>query len=105
MFRDSLHDSLLYSIISVRVSYFLQFHPNLVKGVPVLESGSASEYETLTVRFATLENPENFGRKYLAAHPDEITVISSFFGSGDKRATFPPSRVKLTQLYLYSYMR
>ena len=88
MFPDSLHDSLLYSNISVRVSYFLQFHPNLVKGVPVLESGSALKYETLTVRFATLENPENFGRKYLAARLEEIMANLPFLDSHRNRVKF-----------------
>ena len=54
----------------------------------MLEPGSAFEDETLTIRFVTLENPENFGRKYAAAYPGEITVILSFFDSGDKRGTF-----------------
>ena len=77
----------------------------LVKGAPMLDSGSAFGDETLTIRFVTLENPENFGRKYPAAHPGEITAILSFFDSGDKRVSFRPPRVNLTQIDLYSYMR
>ena len=76
-----------------------------VKGVPMLELGSALEDETLTIRFVTLENPENFGRKYPAAHPDEITAILSFFDSGHKMVTFRPLRNKLTLIDVYSYMR
>ena len=45
-----------------------------IKGVPMLESGSAFEDETLTIMFATLENPEIFGRKLPAARLDEITT-------------------------------
>ena len=42
-----------------------------LKGVPMLESGSAFEDETLTIMFATLEIPEIFGRKYPDAHLEE----------------------------------
>ena len=59
-----------------------------VKGVPMLESGSALEDETLTIRFATLENPENFGRKYPAAHPEEITANLPFSDSRRIRVKF-----------------
>ena len=59
------------------------------KGVPMLESGSALEYETLTIRFATLENPENFGRKYPAARLEEIMANLPFFDSYQKRVKFP----------------
>ena len=72
----------------------------LLKGVPMLESGLALEGETLTIRFVTLENPENFGRKYPAAHLGKIMVILSFFDEGDKRVTFRPPRVKLTHIDL-----
>ena len=71
----------------------------------MLESGSAFGDETSTIRFVTPENPENFGRKYPAAHPDEITAILSFFDSGHKMVTFRPLRVKLTLIDVYSYMR
>ena len=77
----------------------------LLKGARMLDSGSAFGDETLTIRFVTLENPENFGRKYPAAHPGEITVFLSFFDSGDKRVGFRPLRVKLTYVYIYSHMR
>ena len=43
-----------------------------VKGVPMLKLGSDFEDETLTIRLATLENLGIFGRKYPAAHLDEI---------------------------------
>ena len=56
----------------------------------MLESGSALEDETLTIRFATLQNPENFGRKYPAAHLEEIMVNLPF---SDNR----PNRVKFRQ--------
>ena len=75
------------------------------KGVPMLDSGSAFRDETLTIRFVTLENPENFGRKYPAAHLGKIMVILSFFDGGDKRVTFRPLRVKLTRIDLYSHMQ
>ena len=45
-----------------------------IKGVPMLDSGSAFGDETLTIRFATLENPEIFGRKYPAGYPDETVA-------------------------------
>ena len=76
-----------------------------IKGARMLESGSAFGDETSTIRFVTPENPENFGRKYPAAHPDEITAILSFFDSGHKMVTFRPLRVKLTLIDVYSYMR
>ena len=44
----------------------------------MLDSGSAFRDETLTIRFATLENPENFGPKYPAAHQEEITANLHF---------------------------
>ena len=50
------------------------------KGVPMLESGSALEDETLTTRFTTLENPEIFGRKYPVAHLEEIMANLPFTG-------------------------
>ena len=43
-----------------------------LKGVPMLEFGSAFGYETPTISFVTLENSEYFGRK---AHLGEITAI------------------------------
>ena len=75
-----------------------------MKGAQMLESGSAFGDETSTIRFVTPENPENFGRKYPAAHPDEITAILSFFDSGHKMVTFRPLRVNLTLIDIYSYM-
>ena len=51
----------------------------------MLESGSALEDETLTIRFVILENPEIFSRKYPAAHLDEITTKLPFFDSRRKR--------------------
>ena len=54
----------------------------------MLESGSALEYETLTIRFATLENTENFGRKYPAARLEEIMANLPFFDSYRKRVKF-----------------
>ena len=38
----------------------------------MLDSRSTFGDENLTIRFATFENPENFGRKYPAAHLDEF---------------------------------
>ena len=40
----------------------------------MLDSESAFGYETLTIRFVTLENPEIFSQKYPAAHLDETTT-------------------------------
>ena len=54
----------------------------------MLESGSALEDETLTIRFATLQNPENFGRKYPAAHLEEIMANLSFLDSRRNRVEF-----------------
>ena len=54
----------------------------------MLELGSALEDETLTIRFATLENPENFGRKYPAAHPEETTANLPFSDSRRIRVKF-----------------
>ena len=51
----------------------------------MLESGSALEDETLTIRFVTLENPEIFSQKYPAAHLDEITTNLPFSDSRRKR--------------------
>ena len=51
----------------------------------MLELGSALEDETLTIRFVTLENPEIFSQKYLAAHLDEITTNLPFSDSRRKR--------------------
>ena len=70
----------------------------------MLESGSVFGDETSTIRFVNLENPENFSRKYPAAHPGKITVILSFFDSGHKRVSFLPLRVELTQIGVYSHM-
>ena len=53
--------------------------PAILKGVPMLDSGSAFGDETLTIRFATLENPEIFGWKYPAVHIDEITAKLTFW--------------------------
>ena len=58
------------------------------KGVPMLESGSALEYETLAIRFATLEKPENFGRKYPAARLEEIMANLPFLDSHRNRVKF-----------------
>ena len=44
----------------------------------MLESGSALGDETSTIRFVTPENPENFGRKYPAAHLEEIMANLPF---------------------------
>ena len=63
------------------------------------------EDETLTIRFAALENPENFGRKYPAAHSDEITAILSFFDSRHRRDSFRPVRIKLTQVGIHIHIR
>ena len=60
----------------------------MFKGVPMLESGSALEGETLTIRFATLENPEVFGRKYPAAHLEEIMANLPFSDSRRNRVKF-----------------
>ena len=38
----------------------------------MLDSGSHSEDETLTIRFATLGKTKTFGQKYPTAHLDEI---------------------------------
>ena len=46
--------------------------------------------ETPTIRFASLENLENFGRRFLAAHP------VSFFDSGDRRVAFLSKNHKVT---------
>ena len=54
----------------------------------MLETGSASKDETLTIRFATLENPENFGRKYPTAHQEEFTANSPFSDSRRIRVKF-----------------
>ena len=54
----------------------------------MLESGSAFEDETLTIRFATLENPEIFGRKYPAAHLEEIMANLPFSDSRRNRVKF-----------------
>ena len=59
-----------------------------LKGVPMLESGSALEDETLTIRLATLENPEVFGRKYPAAHLEEIMANLPFSDSRRNRVKF-----------------
>ena len=59
-----------------------------VKGVPMLESGSALEDKTLTIRFATLENPEIFGRKYPAAHLDEVMANLPISDGRRKRVKF-----------------
>ena len=48
----------------------------------MLDSGSHSEDETLTIRFATLGKTKTFGQKYPTAHLDEIIFdekIWSFF--------------------------
>ena len=58
------------------------------KGVPMLESGSALEDETLTIRFAALENPENFGRKYPAAHLEKIMANLPILDSHRNRVKF-----------------
>ena len=50
-----------------------------VKGVPMLDSGSAFGDEILTIRFAILENPESFGRKYPTAHLDEVMANLPFW--------------------------
>ena len=67
----------------------MQFtYHNCIKGVPMLELGLALEDETLIIRLATLENPENFGRKYPAAHPEEITANLPFSDSRRIRVKF-----------------
>ena len=54
----------------------------------MLEFGSDLEDKTLTIRFATLENPEIFGRKYPAAHLNEIRANLPFLDSRRKRVKF-----------------
>ena len=44
----------------------------------MLDSESAFGDETLTIRFATLETPEIFGRKYPAGYPDEVVANLPF---------------------------
>ena len=51
----------------------------------MLESGSAIKDETLTIRFATLENPEFFGRKYAAGYPDKVVANLQFLDGRRKR--------------------
>ena len=51
----------------------------------MLDSGSAFGDETLTIRFATLENPEIFGRKYPAGYPDEVVANLPFLDGRRKR--------------------
>ena len=54
----------------------------------MLDLGSAFGYETLTIGFVTLENPEIFGRKYPAVHIDEIMAKLTFLDSRRKRVKF-----------------
>ena len=54
----------------------------------MLESGSALEDETLTIRFVTFENPEVFGRMYPAAHLEEIIANLPFSDSRPNRVKF-----------------
>ena len=53
-------------------------HQTLVKGVPIANSVSAFRDETLTIRLATLQNPEISGRKYPATHLGEIEANLPF---------------------------
>ena len=54
----------------------------------MLELGLALEDEPLIIRLATLENPENFGRKYPAALPEETTANLPFSDSRRIRVKF-----------------
>ena len=74
-----------------------------LKGVPMLDLGSAFGYETLTIGFATLENPEIFGRKYPAVHIDEIMAKLTFLDSRRKRVKF--CRYGLNQVKLKNIIR
>ena len=58
------------------------------KGVLIGKSVSALEDKILTIRFATLENPEIFGRKYPAAHLEEIMANLPFSDSRRNRVKF-----------------
>ena len=60
----------------------------IFKVVPMLELGSTLEDETLTINFATFENPENFGRKHPAAHLVGTTASLPFSESRRKRVKF-----------------
>ena len=54
----------------------------------MLDSGSDLEDVILIIRFATLENPEIFGRKYPAAHLEEIMANLPFSDSRRNRVKF-----------------
>ena len=67
-----------------------------LKGVQILDSGSAFRDKTLTIRFATLENLDIFGRNYPAAHLDEVMANLPFLDSRRKRVK--SSRCGLNQV-------
>ena len=71
-----------------------------LKGVPMLDWGSAFGDETLTIRIAILENLETLGRKYQVGHLDENMAVFRFFDRGHLGTTFRPSRVKLYSIQI-----
>ena len=56
-----------------------------IKGVPMANLVSAFRDETLTIRLATLQNPEILGRKYPATQLGEIVANLAFLDSRRKR--------------------
>ena len=52
----------------------------------MLDKGSSAfGDETVTIRFATLENPEIFGRMYQAGYPDEVVANLPFLDGRRKK--------------------
>ena len=86
--EKNLFSATYTDIIDIKMDIVHQMEIFDFKGVPMLESGSALEGETLTIRFATLENPEVFGRKYPAAHLEEIMANLPFSDSRRNRVKF-----------------
>ena len=75
-----------------------------LKGAQMLDPGLAYGDETLTIRFAHLQNLENFGRKYPAAHLYETTAFWRFSESRWKMAVFGPQGVKQYRIFITRYM-